>query len=92
MVTLDADHPDVENFIAWKAREEHKVASMVTGSHIIKSRLDEIRKALSSFRGPEADKFNVQKNRELQAALQNALRDQVPPSYLYQLLHNIKCA
>ncbi|MDR1587928.1 MAG: vitamin B12-dependent ribonucleotide reductase, partial [Treponema sp.] len=30
MVTLDADHPDVEKYINWKQEEEHKVASMVT--------------------------------------------------------------
>jgi len=36
MVTLDIDHPDVEKYISWKAAEEHKVASMVTGSLILK--------------------------------------------------------
>ena len=31
MVCLDLDHPDVENFINWKVREELKVAAMVEG-------------------------------------------------------------
>ena len=31
MVCLDADHPDIESFINWKAREELKVAAMVEG-------------------------------------------------------------
>jgi ribonucleoside-diphosphate reductase alpha chain len=31
MVTLDLDHPDIEEFINWKVVEEQKVASMVTG-------------------------------------------------------------
>ena len=34
MVIVDIDHPDVEKFIAWKAREEDKVASLVAGSKI----------------------------------------------------------
>lgn len=36
MVCLDIDHPDVEEFITWKAREEEKLASLVTGHHLIK--------------------------------------------------------
>src|SRR5437667_11616802 len=31
MVCLDLDHPDVEQFINWKVREEWKVACMVEG-------------------------------------------------------------
>ena len=31
MVCLDLDHPDVEDFINWKVREELKVAAMVEG-------------------------------------------------------------
>src|SRR5437870_3103274 len=31
MVTLDLDHPDVEEYINWKVREEQKVAALVTG-------------------------------------------------------------
>ncbi len=31
MVCLDADHPDIESFVNWKAREELKVAAMVEG-------------------------------------------------------------
>jgi ribonucleoside-diphosphate reductase alpha chain len=32
MVTVDIDHPEIENFINWKAKEERKVASLVAGS------------------------------------------------------------
>ncbi|MHC4947324.1 MAG: adenosylcobalamin-dependent ribonucleoside-diphosphate reductase, partial [Planctomycetota bacterium] len=31
MVCLDADHPDIEAFVSWKAREELKVAALVEG-------------------------------------------------------------
>lgn len=34
MVVVDIDHPDIEEFITWKAKEEEKVAAMVTGSRI----------------------------------------------------------
>ena len=32
MVTLDLDHPDIENYINWKVVEEQKVAALVSGS------------------------------------------------------------
>ncbi len=32
MVCLDADHPDIEDFVNWKVREELKVAALVEGS------------------------------------------------------------
>jgi ribonucleoside-diphosphate reductase alpha chain len=90
MVTLDADHPDIEDYIAWKAKEEHKVASMVTGSQIVNKNLSEIKKVLVSFRGPDGDRFNIQKNHELETALRSALGDKIPPSYLYQLLRQLE--
>jgi len=90
MVTLDVDHPDVEKYIDWKAEEEHKVASMATGSAIVKKHLDAVKKALASFRGPEADRFDVTRNHELATALRSALRDQIPPTYLYQLLRMLE--
>ncbi|MDR0553764.1 MAG: adenosylcobalamin-dependent ribonucleoside-diphosphate reductase [Treponema sp.] len=90
MVTLDADHPDVESYIGWKAAEEHKVASLVTGSTLIKKNMEAIKKALASFRGPDADKFNAGKNLELAAALRAALEDKIPPVYLYQLLRRLE--
>ena len=90
MLCLDADHPEVEGYINWKAEEEHKVASMVAGSKIINRHLCGIKKALASFRGPDADRFKTEKNHELGAVIRNALLDEVPPSYLYQLLRQLE--
>ena len=90
MVTLDADHPDVEKYISWKAEEEHKVASLVTGSAIVRKHLEALKKALLGFRGPDSDKFNVEKNHELAAVLRAALSDKIPTSYLYQQLRRME--
>ncbi|MDR2313555.1 MAG: adenosylcobalamin-dependent ribonucleoside-diphosphate reductase [Spirochaetaceae bacterium] len=90
MVTLDVDHPDVEKYINWKAEEEHKAASMVTGSLAIKKHLGALEKAAASFRGPQKDAFTIEKNHELAEALRSALMDQIPLSYLYQLLRRIE--
>jgi len=90
MVTLDVDHPDVEKYISWKAGEEHKVASMVTGSLILKKHIDAVKRALAGFRGPEEDKFSAEKNHDLAMALRAALGDKIPPSYLYQQLRRLE--
>jgi ribonucleoside-diphosphate reductase alpha chain len=90
MVTLDTDHPDVEKYINWKAEEEHKVASMVTGSAIVKKRVEGIKNALAAFRGPDTDRFKAEKNHDLADALRKALKDKIPASYLYQLLRRLE--
>ena len=40
MVTVDLDHPDIEQFIDWKVREEQKVASLVAGSKLCNKHLN----------------------------------------------------
>jgi ribonucleoside-diphosphate reductase alpha chain len=63
---------------------------MVTGSAIVKKHLEGLKKALGGFRGPETDRFNAEKNHDLAAVLRNALRDKIPPTYLYQLLRRLE--
>ncbi|MGB7119211.1 MAG: vitamin B12-dependent ribonucleotide reductase, partial [Bradyrhizobium sp.] len=45
MVVVDADHPDIEQFVDWKVIEEQKVANLVTGSKINQKHLRAILKA-----------------------------------------------
>ncbi|MCR9205134.1 MAG: adenosylcobalamin-dependent ribonucleoside-diphosphate reductase, partial [Halobacteriovoraceae bacterium] len=60
MVCLDLDHPDVEEFITWKAREEEKLAAMVTGHKLIKELKEKASKGkLSSEDEVEAVKSGV---------------------------------
>jgi ribonucleoside-diphosphate reductase alpha chain len=39
MVVTDADHPDIERFVTWKAEEEYRVAAMITGDRVIRATL-----------------------------------------------------
>ena len=45
LVVVDVDHPEVEDFIDWKVREENKVAALITGSTINKRCVDAIMQA-----------------------------------------------
>ena len=40
MVICDMDHPDIEEFINWKVKEEQKVASLVAGSKLHEQKLN----------------------------------------------------
>ena len=42
MVILDCDHPDIEEFVGWKVREEQKVAALVSGSRMCKQHMNAI--------------------------------------------------
>jgi ribonucleoside-diphosphate reductase alpha chain len=46
MVCLDLDHPDVEQFINWKVREELKVAALAEGMKILPKEHQELAKKL----------------------------------------------
>ena len=73
MVILDVDHPDIEEFIGWKVREEHKVAAMVTGSRLAHRHLNAIMRAAREWDGADDDaRFDVRKNRGLRRAVKAA--------------------
>ena len=80
MVIVDIDHPDVEKFIEWKAKEEDKVASLVAGSRICSRFLQAIvEEALANGADRKA-------NPRLHRLIQNALSRAVPMSYILRVL------
>lgn len=56
MVILDADHPEIEDFISWKVREEEKVSALVAGARLHRKCLAEIFKACGGKGGPSLEK------------------------------------
>jgi ribonucleoside-diphosphate reductase alpha chain len=78
MVVLDVDHPDIEGFIDWKAREEAKVAALVAGSRTLKKRLEAIVRACANCDGGSEDCFDPQKNAALAREIANARRIGAP--------------
>jgi len=80
MVVLDIDHPDVEEFIDWKAKEEQKVAALVTGSRVCNMFLNEIMKA--ARRGGTNRKTNA----DLDMLMHRAVHRGVPLHYIEHAL------
>jgi ribonucleoside-diphosphate reductase alpha chain len=85
MVTLDLDHPDIEEYINWKVTEEQKVASLVAGSKLCDYHLNAIMKACYDEH-PENDRFNKNFNKKLKHAVLEARKAQIPNNYIERVI------
>lgn len=92
MVTLDLDHPDIEEYINWKVREEQKVAAIVTGSKITQKHLKRIINLCNEPVEIDGKMYNGAvsrdplKNEDLGDAIRKAKRDQVPLNYIERVI------
>src|ERR1700729_1421042 len=90
MVILDADHPDIEQFIDWKVIEEQKVANLVTGSKINQRHLRAILKACVNCAGSGDDCFDPDKNPVLRREIKAARKNNVPDNYIRRVIQFAK--
>ncbi|MGA8797153.1 MAG: LAGLIDADG family homing endonuclease, partial [Candidatus Cybelea sp.] len=79
MVVLNADHPDIEEFVNWKVREERKVADLVIGSRIFEKQLNAIISAAHDTRVPDQARLDPALNASLRNAIREAINAGVPP-------------
>ena len=86
MVICDADHPDIEEFINWKVKEEQKVASIVAGSKMHEQRLNEIFSAIRTWDGSTEDAVDPTKNDSLKMAIREAKKVAIPETYVKRVL------
>ena len=86
MVICDADHPDIEEFINWKVKEEQKVASIVAGSKMHEQRLNEIFSAIRAWDGSSEDAVDPAKNDTLKKAIREAKKVAIPETYVKRVL------
>ena len=90
MVIVDADHPDIEDFINWKVIEEQKVASIVAGSKMHEKYLNAIFAAIKAWDGKEADAYDPKVNPGLQSAVKDAKKACIPETYIKRVLDYAK--
>ena len=86
MVVVDIDHPDIEEYIDWKVKEEQKVAALVTGSKVVKQHLTAILRACVNCEGPGEDCYEVAKNPALKRAVKDARKSHVPDNYIKRVI------
>lgn len=89
MVTVDLDHPDIEEYINWKVVEEQKVAALVAGSKLCNYHLNAIMKACYDEH-PENDRFNKHTNKKLKQAILEARKAQIPQNYIERVIQLAK--
>ena len=78
MVVLNADHPDIEEFVNWKVREERKVADLVIGSRIFEKQMNAIITAAHDTRIPESARLDPALNASLRQAIRDAIATGIP--------------
>jgi ribonucleoside-diphosphate reductase alpha chain len=89
MVTVDVDHPDIEEYINWKVIEEQKVAALVAGSKLCGENLNEVMSACHDGDAAaleDDDRFNPRENRALKKAVIRARKGSVPESYIQKVI------
>jgi ribonucleoside-diphosphate reductase alpha chain len=80
MVCLDLDHPDIEEFVGWKVKEEQKVAALVAGSMICQKHLNTVIKACAT------GDHNPRTNADLRLAIAQAKGEMVPLNYIQRAI------
>ncbi|MFN4125500.1 vitamin B12-dependent ribonucleotide reductase [Pannonibacter indicus] len=86
MVVVDVDHPDIEDYINWKVKEEQKVAALVTGSKICQKHLTAIMKACVNCEADNGDCFDPARNPALKREIRAAKKMMVPENYIRRVI------
>ena len=90
MVVVDIDHPDIEEYIDWKVKEEQKVAAIVTGSKVVSRHMTAIMKACINCDGPGDTCFDPNMNPALKREIRTAKKNAVPENYIYRVIQLAK--
>ena len=85
MVTLDLNHPDIEEYIDWKSSEEEKVSALVIGSNILQKNANSLMDAIWEF-GGDGGRFDQKTNPGLRRAMVRAIREHVPQPHIQRIL------
>ncbi|SVE29878.1 uncharacterized protein METZ01_LOCUS482732, partial [marine metagenome] len=83
MVVVDVDHPDIEEFINWKASEEQKVAALVTGSRSMAAHLKAV---IAACQNGGEGRFEVSDNPHLKQAYSAAKKAYIPENCIQRVI------
>ncbi len=84
MVTLDLDHPDIEQYVRWKVVEETKVAALVAGSRMLNRHLNAVLAATGEGEGE--GRFSARENPALAQAVRGARAAGVPDASIQRTI------
>jgi len=92
MVTIDVDHPDIEDYINWKVVEEQKVAALVAGSKLADQHLNAVMEACVAYEAEDgdgnidSDAHDPRHNKALKKAIIAARKVLIPENYIQRVI------
>ncbi len=86
MVVIDIDHPDIEEYINWKVKEEQKVAALVTGSKTCSKHLSKVMQACVNCEADGDDCFDPKRNPALKREIRAARKALVSDNYIQRVI------
>jgi ribonucleoside-diphosphate reductase alpha chain len=86
MVTVDIDHPDIEEYINWKVVEEQKVAALVAGSKLTAKNLKSVMDACNLGIYSDKERLDPKINKELKKAILNCRAVMIPENYIQRII------
>lgn len=81
MRVLNIDHPEIEDFIEWKVKEERKVAMLVAGSKVLHKYLNNIMEVAMN-----TGSTNIKTNKQLKKVIKQAVEVGVPDNYIQRAI------
>ena len=86
MVTVDVDHPDIEEYVDWKVVEEQKVAALVAGSKLAQLHMGKVMAACHADGLGDDERFDPKANRTLKKAILSARKVMIPENYVQRVI------
>ncbi len=83
MVTLDLDHPDIEEYIGWKLSEEEKVSALVAGTSALQKHCNAVLEAC--WMGDDVA-LDLNENSKLKSAMVKAIQASIPQPHIQRML------
>jgi len=86
MVTLDLDHPDIQQYVNWKMKEEEKVSALIAGAAALQKNANNIMNAINNFDGDASDSTQITENIELAKAVKKAVNASIAQPHIKRII------
>ena len=86
MITLDLDHPDIQQYVNWKMREEEKVSALIAGAAALQKNANNIMNAINNFEGDAGKSTEITENIELAKAVKRAVNASIAQPHIKRII------
>jgi ribonucleoside-diphosphate reductase alpha chain len=86
MITLDLDHPDIQQYVNWKMKEEEKVSALIAGAAALQKNANNIMNAINNFEGDSSLSTEITENIELAKAVKRAVNASIAQPHIKRII------